>query len=507
MNPYISNTQVSAVLKPVCFSNWDEWISVKEGFFSQCCTRQQHALKIVAMWRQRGDIPHSIESTANFIEIQLQDPFFNHTQSSSSANSLRMLYSMAIIRAVNGLVDPGQQSYFAQSVLVLAERLGLPGWIVELRHDGTHKQLPSISVLREATQYMLGWYNRNYWTPQLNNLQSLMDFCLTPMIDPAITRDVACSDGRREQWFNALLKHSISPGFVSDIFLPIFIDAITVDSNQQLPSTSTITLDSDDHVHQLFSSNKLLWQPVFDALSKTHSHLWIYSATSRLIHSFSKLIEIHKLDDSDESLAAYLRKARQISNWVVHLLLMLQQQIRINAVSMFKSNLELSRFNFIATAITMAELLLSNTDRKTRLLHHNTFTNSWGSILESVFVFNQFLQEFLPTGNQYSTIDGDTICKKRKHEGKKAHEKLLDETRISMENEANANQKISKFNEASTISFKQLMTSEVPISKVMLCTDFPVWPIGYWPGQYDCHDLASIEVVPETHSSHDETTR
>ena len=56
-----------------------------------------------------------------------------------------------MIRFVNGLVDPLQQGVFARPIYVLAAQIGLPAWIVELRHRSTHEDLPSLEVLREAT--------------------------------------------------------------------------------------------------------------------------------------------------------------------------------------------------------------------------------------------------------------------------------------------------------------------------------------------------------------------
>lgn len=63
----------------------------------------------------------------------------------------RMIYSLAIIRFVNGLVDAGQTSTYAQSVSVIANRMKLPPSLVEIRHEATHNQLPSIYSLRSAT--------------------------------------------------------------------------------------------------------------------------------------------------------------------------------------------------------------------------------------------------------------------------------------------------------------------------------------------------------------------
>jgi ribosomal biogenesis protein LAS1 len=40
---------------------------------------------------------------------------------------------------------------------MIAEKLGLPGWIVELRHEATHNQLPSLQILKAAANFLINW--------------------------------------------------------------------------------------------------------------------------------------------------------------------------------------------------------------------------------------------------------------------------------------------------------------------------------------------------------------
>jgi len=95
----------------------------------------------------RGRLPHSVDSTASFIEARLTDTA--HTTHS------QMLYTIAFIRFVNGITDAAQKSQFAQSVASLAESVGLPGWFVDLRHAGTHDVAPSLQLLRAGCQQVL----------------------------------------------------------------------------------------------------------------------------------------------------------------------------------------------------------------------------------------------------------------------------------------------------------------------------------------------------------------
>ena len=63
-----------------------------------------------------------------------------------------MAYSAAVIRLVNGLVDPLQVGMYARSIHSIAQQLGLPAWLVELRHAATHEDLPSLELLRDAAR-------------------------------------------------------------------------------------------------------------------------------------------------------------------------------------------------------------------------------------------------------------------------------------------------------------------------------------------------------------------
>jgi ribosomal biogenesis protein LAS1 len=84
--------------------------------------------------------------------VTLQDDLASQPPSSValSGYNLRQCYSTAIIRLVNGLVDPLQSGVYARSIASIAAQLGLPGWLVEVRHAATHEELPSLEVLREA---------------------------------------------------------------------------------------------------------------------------------------------------------------------------------------------------------------------------------------------------------------------------------------------------------------------------------------------------------------------
>lgn len=76
----------------------------------------------------------------------------DNSQLPCSSLLLRQSYSTAILRLVNGLVDPLQVGTYARPMATIAQQLGIPLWLVELRHAATHEDLPSLGLLREAAR-------------------------------------------------------------------------------------------------------------------------------------------------------------------------------------------------------------------------------------------------------------------------------------------------------------------------------------------------------------------
>jgi len=67
------------------------------------------------------------------------------------------------IRFVTGLLDSHQDKRRKLSMYSIAKTIGLPATYVELRHQATHEELPSLSKLRTATQKALRWIWDYYW--------------------------------------------------------------------------------------------------------------------------------------------------------------------------------------------------------------------------------------------------------------------------------------------------------------------------------------------------------
>ena len=151
------------------------------------------------------------------------------------------MLSQAVIRTINGLVDEHQQNFYAVSILSLAGSIGLPAWLVELRHEATHGKLPNLFVLKTSVEALLSWLRVNYWQAQSEYLISLSSKCMvTDVIDQGAVH-VSCNSPdnlNRSQGpsmtttktapaLNLFRKHWLStlpsPTFIVDIFIPMFL--------------------------------------------------------------------------------------------------------------------------------------------------------------------------------------------------------------------------------------------------------------------------------------------
>ena len=179
------------------------------------------AIEIVQMWRVRGRVPLAIDAHAQIAELQLMDEEavkarekkqderrrrqrrvdggeeettatgtgatgtcsshgvgddnYDNRNNYQSESTLRLSYAMTLTRLVNGICDPSQKGKFAVSVQTLATQLNVPRTLVDIRHDSTHNQLPSIQRLRKASEDAIGWLNVHYWERQKRKLEHVKE--------------------------------------------------------------------------------------------------------------------------------------------------------------------------------------------------------------------------------------------------------------------------------------------------------------------------------------------
>ncbi|KAH9043781.1 Las1-domain-containing protein [Lactarius pseudohatsudake] len=124
------------------------------------------AIERLSAWKFMMPLPHALESLLSILVAIRQESTYN--AGASSSLSLRQSYATAIIRLVNGLVDPLQLGTYARSISSIAAQIGLPAWLVELRHAATHEDLPSLELLRDGVKECLAWLLHNYFRPTLD---------------------------------------------------------------------------------------------------------------------------------------------------------------------------------------------------------------------------------------------------------------------------------------------------------------------------------------------------
>jgi len=155
-----------------------EWIFVRDALFSGISRKQRLAIARVDVWRCRAQrsLPVSIISTVDLMRLALLDEVVHLEPSPSNQvddTHLRLAYSMALVRFVN-LSTEILQKRTAQAVHMLAGDMGLPEWLVNIRHEATHYTLPSMDLLRNGASLALEWLKLTYWDEQSK------DICLQP---------------------------------------------------------------------------------------------------------------------------------------------------------------------------------------------------------------------------------------------------------------------------------------------------------------------------------------
>eukprot|EP00904_Undaria_pinnatifida_P007944 jgi/Undpi1/427/HiC_scaffold_1.g00423.m1 len=153
--------------------DWEEWYRVKALLFSHEPYLRYLGVQHVAAWRSRERVPHAVETTSQLVEVRLNDaaPLGGGVAGPSrSEEELRLVYSAVIIRAINGLTGHEQKTGHAIPVSSLAREIGIPTWLVDIRHEAAHKQLPGIVILRLASDFLVDYLWGRYWGPQAEHL-------------------------------------------------------------------------------------------------------------------------------------------------------------------------------------------------------------------------------------------------------------------------------------------------------------------------------------------------
>ncbi|KAK7172849.1 hypothetical protein R3I93_002848 [Phoxinus phoxinus] len=149
----------------VAWMNKAEYEHVMEYLYSKEPALQKHALHRISAWKGRfgQSTPVAVESTADLVRCQVLD-----STGQLEASDLVLLYGMALVRFVN-LITERQQKKVARPLRRLAGKINIPEWVVNLRHDLTHRRLPSLKWCRKGCGFVLDWLHQEYWSRQMGS--------------------------------------------------------------------------------------------------------------------------------------------------------------------------------------------------------------------------------------------------------------------------------------------------------------------------------------------------
>lgn len=147
----------------VAWMNKAEWDQVLDYLYCSDSSRQKYALHRISAWKSRygHSTPVAVDCTADLVRCQVQD-----RSGQQESPDLVLGYGMALVRFVN-LITEKQQGRVARSLRRLAGKLNIEEWIVNLRHECTHKKLPTLKWCRKGCQAALDWLWKEYWSRQL----------------------------------------------------------------------------------------------------------------------------------------------------------------------------------------------------------------------------------------------------------------------------------------------------------------------------------------------------
>ncbi|XP_036295800.1 ribosomal biogenesis protein LAS1L isoform X2 [Pipistrellus kuhlii] len=142
-----------------------EWDQVTVYLFCDDHKLQRYALNRITAWRSRlgNELPLAVASTADLVRCKLLD-----VTGGLGTDELRLLYGMALVRFVN-LISERKTKSVRLPLRFLAQEVNIPDWIVELRHELTHKKMPHINDCRRGCYFVLDWLQKTYWCRQLEN--------------------------------------------------------------------------------------------------------------------------------------------------------------------------------------------------------------------------------------------------------------------------------------------------------------------------------------------------
>jgi len=126
----------------------EEWEEVRDLVVE----RDRRAVDMMEVWRCRVvRLPAGVETSLALLSALSQTP---HTPLSLGT---------AVNRFLNHVGHLGMNTWGLSKLHEAAEKLSVPEWLVQVRHETTHGNMPSLTILRAALEFGLSWLDVNYW--------------------------------------------------------------------------------------------------------------------------------------------------------------------------------------------------------------------------------------------------------------------------------------------------------------------------------------------------------
>lgn len=190
MNVVTENMDSTLYKRIVPWFSMDEWKLVYNLVYSESHEDQKCGLNRLVGWKARcQSLPPAVECTLCIFQVLIEDPDHLSEKCVSVAieQQLRLMYSTAVMRFLNLMLEVPNQEDLRGSMYSKAENLGIPEWIVNLRHDAAHGvSLPDLSLLRAASVFISKWLHEYYWEQES---QIVSDWHVTPAVVYTLSAD------------------------------------------------------------------------------------------------------------------------------------------------------------------------------------------------------------------------------------------------------------------------------------------------------------------------------
>ncbi len=92
--------------------------------------------------------------------------------STSASGVISMTATSAINRFLSMLMGLCERQLGTTKYYDVASKLGIPSWVVRLRHESTHGDMPAQDDVLEALDIAIRWMFVNYWQQQKEDMET-----------------------------------------------------------------------------------------------------------------------------------------------------------------------------------------------------------------------------------------------------------------------------------------------------------------------------------------------